>query len=212
MKRFHPSECIPANFFNSMIEYDLGQDYTYLGKENLAYLARFWDNRIKRFRDMLKAESDPDKKGNIRRELRECGAKLDYLKNLISCSESKPAFFRKPVISIGTKVVCFAADPDRYIIGTIVKIDRDEESGIGSLTIRTFDKNLCAKSYDIVYAPDGFSMFLAEDFDYYRAHPDYFRLTLEYLARPANPAEIDYVNRLVNALRQSTMPNSSSTA
>ena len=203
MKRVHPNECIPASFHNGLVEFESVQDLMYLGKENLAVLAQFWEERKERFSKKLAKENDLRRRDDIRFEVEQCGARWSYLKSIMGNSESKPVFFAKPVISTGTKVACFATDPDRYIVGVVVKIDRDENSGTGSFIIRTYDRKL-AESVDLKYTPDGFSMFLADDIDYYRAHPGYFRYVLNYLARPSNPQEIDYADRLVAALHQPT--------
>ena len=200
MKRVHPNECIPAAFRNGLVEIESDKDLKYLGKENLACLTIFWEDRKDRFSKKLSAETDLDKRDKDKLEIEQCDARLAYLKSLIPSCESKPVFFAKPIYSVGIKVAYFVADLDCYAVGTIVRIDRDEKTGIGTFTIRVYDKNTSTKSHDVKYTPDGFSMFLADDLTYYRAHPEYFRYVLNYLAKPSNPTEIDYVDCLVAAL------------
>lgn len=209
MKRVQPNECIPTVYHDGLAEFYNVQDLMYLGKENLTCLAIFWEDRKAKFTKKWADETNLDKRAMYKTEEEQCGARCRYLKNIIPKCESKPIFFAKPTISIGTRVAFFATEPDCYIVGTVAEIKRDEASKKGSLIIRKDNKEP-ATSYEYwQYRPDGFSMFLADDLDYYREHPAYFRYVVNYLAKPSNPAENDYIDRLVAALHQPTTPDSS---
>lgn len=206
MNRVLPNDCIPGSFYISIAGIETARDLIYLGKENLTYLARFWKKRKKKFSEKLFSEKDSQKRDGIKLEIERCDARWEYLESIIPNSESKPAFFAKPVFKKGNRVACFVAEPDRYVVGTIVDIttepipgEKNEDLKMGTFIIRAYDREL-GENYDLEYTPDGSLMFLADYLDYYRANPDYYRYMLYCLAAPSNPREIDYIERLVAAL------------
>lgn len=202
MDRLRPKDLIPVTVFAGFDDMKSDNDLRYLGRENLRYLANFWDDRKKRFSNKLANEPSPLKRNDFQDEIDNCERKRDHLLKLASQSPSKPPFLEKRVFHVGSKVTCFTTSPDRYVSGTIVRVYVDEESDTGSFSIRVYDKDLFTKSYDLQYEPDGHSLYLAKDFEYYCAHPDYFRFVLDYCSKAATLSEIAYIDRMMAVLPQ----------
>ena len=175
-------------------------DLIYLGRENLQYLARFWKKRMEKFADKRDRAKGSSERDDFDEEVRDCHEKYDYLKKLTVATPSKPLLFEKTIIRIGSKVTCFISETDRYISGSIVKINYDEELETGTFVVRVYDKNVSTKAYDYVYTPDGLSLVTTDDFKYYCDNPDYFRFTLRYRARSMTPTESVLIERMLRAL------------
>ncbi|MBR3131169.1 hypothetical protein IKG31_01185 [Candidatus Saccharibacteria bacterium] len=203
MDRLRLKDLIPVTIFAGLDDIRSDKDLRYLGKENLQYLAKFWESRKKKFADKRDAETDPFKRDDYQNEVDDCESKRNYLMRLALQSKSKPPFLEKRIFYIGSKVVFFSSSPDQYIKGIIVKVYVDEESETGSFSIRIQDDNMFTGSYELQYTPDGMSLFLAKDFHYYCTHPDYFRYVLNYYSGTRTLSEITYIERMVAALPQS---------
>lgn len=204
MERIRPDDCIPVIEKSSLATFKTDKDLIYLGKENLQHLARFWKARMEKFSKKKADEPSPFKQSNYQLEIDLCASKCDYLKKLIVRSTSKPAFLEKTIIRIGGRVTCFVPSPDRYVQGTVSKIYVDEESETGSFSIRVYDESLFTKYYDLMYVPDGKTIFLTKDFNYYKTHPDFFRYMLCYSANTLTPSASSFIDRMVVALPQPT--------
>ncbi len=204
MDRLRPKDLIPVSIFVGLDNITSSKDLRYLGRENLGYLAKFWESRKKKFADKCNAETNPLKHDDYQKEVDDCESKHDYLMRLAARSQSKPPFLEKQIFYIGSKVVCFSTSPDRYIEGVIVKVYVSGESGANSFSIRIKDDSLFTRTYELQYNPDGISLFMVKDFRYYCTHPDYFRYMLNYYSAARTPSEIIYINRMVAALPQPT--------
>ncbi|MBQ1528401.1 hypothetical protein IIZ77_01995, partial [Candidatus Saccharibacteria bacterium] len=64
-----------------------------------------------------------------------------------------------------------------------------------TLLIRAYDGN---DQHTIEYVPDGFSLFMADDFEYFKTHPRFFRLYLNYYTQTI--PERDKVDRMIACL------------
>ncbi|MBR5389285.1 hypothetical protein IK146_01875 [Candidatus Saccharibacteria bacterium] len=221
MDCIHPADLIPVYLQNGL-DVKTEKDLEYLGRENLLFLAKFWKNRMGKFYQKAEAEPSRLKRDDLKSEVQFCSKKRDYLRALAARSESKPAIFEKQAIRVSTKVTYFTTEPDdSYVSGIVVKInvdnkidvdeaktDIDRESKTGSFSIRVYDRNLLTKYYDFVYTPDGRSLFLTSDFEYYCAHPDYFKFVLYYCTDTLTPSEIAYIDRMLAALPETATPAS----
>ena len=219
MDHIYPIDFIPV-YCQKGLDIRTDRDLEYLGRENLLFLIKFWKDRMKKFSKKAAAEPSKLKRDDLESEVKLCLEKQDRLKGLAARSESKPAFFEKRAIRIGSKVTCFTTEPDSYVSGTVVKIcvddkidvdeepktDVEKESKTGSFSIRVYDRNLFTKYYDLVYTPDGRSLFFTSDFEYYCAHPDYFKYVLYYYAGKLTPSEIAYIDRMLAALPEPATP------
>ena len=200
MSRIHPIDCVPVVLQSGLNRIESEKDLLFLGKENLQFLARFWKKRKEKFVAKMNEESSPLLREDYREEVEECGAKYNYLRSLAARAVSKPILFDREPFRRTDRVACFMSSPDRFVIGTIVHIFYDEDSGTGSFSIRIYDKNLLEKTYDLMYMPEGRSMFAVDEFNYYCSDHDYFRLVLEYSAPNLTPPELTRIERMVDAL------------
>ena len=173
---------IPAMISSENLSLRSQRDMANLGKENLQFLIRFWKKRAEKMRAKVKVEPDFEKRGQFEYEANSAAHKASELKKIAEGAESKPHLFEKPTFETGSHVTCFLEQPDRYVSGILIKIkaDTDEDAVTGKnavFFIRVFDQS---GQHTIEYAPDGFSLFMTDEFEYFKAHWGFFRLYLEY--------------------------------
>jgi len=176
------------------------RDMVFLGKDNLQLLARFWEHHIKNLTNRLQLESDFEKREKLERRIASVSYMARELRRMSKDADSKPLLFVKPTLKASTRVVIFLENPARFVPGVIAKIVVDEESQTGIFYVRSYGGN----HELIAYEPDGFSIFLADDFEYFKRHQRYFGLYLSYYADTV--PERDKVMRMLDCLSSQPDP------
>ncbi len=184
------------------------RDMINLGKENLQFLARFW----KQHADKMSAKvNDPNvtfhNREKFEQDAEDSAFKARELRKLAEEADSKPRLFEKIAFESGSQVTVFQENPDRFVSGVIAKIkpaaNDDETADVhhARFLIRptgTFESGI------IDYTPDGFTLFLTKDFEYFQHHPMFFRLCLNY--HTWSIPDRDKVDRMIFCVTGSSDP------
>ena len=177
------------------------RDLDNLGKENLHFIARFWEGHAKKMYDKANTATAYEEREKFKHDASRSNFKAREIRKIAKTAPSKPRIFEKPSFKTGDRVVCFLEKPSRFCSGVItkMKIDNpifDEANGIitaknAVFLIRTYDN----KSDRITYEPDGLTLFTAEDFEYFKNDWYFFRVYLNYYAQTIT--EHDKVERML---------------
>ena len=203
--------CIPVSYRNAYVTIETDNDLRYLGKENLQFLARFWEACAVKARSTRDATVNAEEWDRLDGRARSANDRSHHLRSLSKTSISKPRLFERPTYRVGSKVTCFMENPDRFISGTLSEIngisdasDEENEDVVqiqsATFTIKVYDANLPQRYREYTYVPDGLTLYPTEDFEYYRHHPSYFNMTLRYHITVMTPTESAYINRIMDAL------------
>ena len=171
-------DCIPAFLSTPDPDYFRDCKASTFGKDDYMGLARFWQNRERKFRYKSVHEASPRKAEDYADEADLCETKYKFLLSLASRAQDKPPIFSKPIVHLNERVAFFAEKPDRFLVGVLTRISLDEESQTGTFTIRAYDRE-ASKMSDFVYEPDGISLFPESYLVYFRNDPEYFRAYLD---------------------------------
>lgn len=205
----HYEDFIPVMYRHYSLKLDSYRDLLFMGKESLQCLARFWEKHAKTCdRIANDPKSNYEKREYAESQAREERYMAGELRRFAKEAESKPNLFERPTFRKGLQVTCFLENPDRYVSGVLVKVKAEAEMREDDV-IEIKDAILIIRTYDqsgqhlIEYAPDGFTLFTTEDFEFFQAHWSYFKFYLNY--HTWTIPERDKVNRMLYCL--SGQPN-----
>lgn len=183
------------------------RDMVNLGRENLLFLAKFWEQHAKKmYAKVDNPATTYQNRERFEHDARDSTFKAREIKKIAETAESKPRLFEKPAFKTGSQVTCFLEKPDRFVSGVLAKVKADatiNEDGTAEikdaiLSIRVYDHS---GQHLIDYVPDGFTLFMTEDFEYFRRHWQFFELYLNY--HTWTIPERDKVNRMLYCLLSS---------
>lgn len=185
------------------------RDMVNLGKENLMFLATFWKKHAEKMRAKIKVEPDYRRREKFEQDADESAFKAREIRKIAEGAESKPRLFEKPTFKTGARVTCFMEKPDRYVSGILAKVkadteEEDEEVVLSNavLAIRVYDQS--GRQQLIDFVPEGFTMFLTEDYEYFKTHLAYFRMYLGYFAQSV--PDQDKANRMLFCISGQSNP------
>ena len=163
------------------------RDVEFLGKLNLQYASRTWRKHAEKMSAKVKTEPDYQRREKFQIDAEKSFRKANELRKIAESAESKPCLFEKPTFKTGARVTCFLEKPDRFVSGILTKVkaeteEEDEEVRITDavLTIRVYDQS---GQRLIDFAPNGFTLFPTEDYEYFKTHLSFFRVYLNYYAQ-----------------------------
>ncbi|MBR3319724.1 hypothetical protein IKG20_00215 [Candidatus Saccharibacteria bacterium] len=191
---------IPAQY-DGDLELENRRDVIFLGRENLTFLKDFWESRARKFDSTLDSIRDYRKFEARKAEIERCQFKASELERFIKEAESKPRIFEKTAFRVGSKVVCFQEKPDCYVSGEVSEIYMDPETRSLNIIIRVSGN----ANFDIIRnRPDGFTLFTAEDFEYFKRHIRFFEIYLRYYTQTVT--ERDKVSRMLKTIVRLSRP------
>ena len=194
MQYLHHIDLLPWDVEPRKLNPQSDADMLNLGRENLEYLARFWKKRAEKMTAKAKEETDFSCREQHEQDAEASEYKASVIKELANHAESKPLLFEKPALKKGCQITCFLEEPtSHYVSGPISDIrgqsaefaNDEKETLIKAtgviFTIKVHDRS---EPYKVNYSPDyWFTIMKKADFEYFRTHPEYFRLYLSYHAQ-----------------------------
>ncbi len=194
-------DCIPVSYFDEKLGINGNASLLYLGKTNLRWLAEFWKNRRKKFIEKRNATNNSEARERANDEIEYCTGNIKLLESLIRTEsdtfEAKPNIFEY-VVRVGTRVAVFRENPDRYVVGNIVKIKGDDNA-VESVVVRSFDRS-SSRTIELEFTPSNIIMCTEEQFRYYCRDKDFYRFVLKYRFPMLTPTEYSMIDRMVAAL------------
>lgn len=204
-------EKMHGDFFNDFMPWSVNsealdlrdrRDLLYLGKENLQYLAKFWKKHADKMYAKVKTEPDYYRREKYERDAEDSAYKAREISKIAEDAVSKPRLFEKPTFVTGSHVTCFLEDPDRFVSGILVKVKTDayvdENPVVIEGVVMSIRVNDGSGYHLIDYIPDGFSIFMTSDFEYFKTHSHYFRIYLNY--HTGSLPERDKCDRMISCV------------
>lgn len=180
-------------------------DMDNLGKENLLFVARFWEQHARKMYDKANTATTYEEREKFKYDASRSSFKAREIRKIAKTAQSKPCIFEKPSFKTGDSVVCFLEQPSRFCFGIIAKINItnpvfDEADEVIAVENAVFLIRINDQSERrlITYVPDALTLFTSKDFEYFRSHWHYFKTYLNYYAQTIS--EHDKVNRMLSCL------------
>ncbi|MBQ3293696.1 hypothetical protein IJG96_00995 [Candidatus Saccharibacteria bacterium] len=194
-------DCIPVSYFDEKLGINGNASLLYLGKASLRWLAEFWKTRRKKFIEKRDTATTSEARERAKDEIEYCTGNIKLLESLIRTEGEtfalKPNIFER-IIRIGTRVAVFRENPDRYVIGKIVKFKVVDDT-VESVVVRSFDRDT-SQTIELEFTPNKITMCTEEQFNYYRQDKDFYRFVLKYRFPMLTPSEYSIIDRMVAAL------------